>query len=100
MMIYFIAVPGVGVLKKTDAITVLIYPFIYFIIHTIVGNTLTFRDGEPAFNNGFINPGNYPNLLIFALVFIALVAIFGAFGWVLIQFKKHLDVHYYDADAK
>jgi hypothetical protein len=90
MVIYFVAIPGVGTLKKTDAITVLIYPFIYFIIHTIVGLNVNFKDGNPAFNYGFINPTIYDNFLIFVVLFVSLVAIFGALGFVLIQFKNNI----------
>jgi hypothetical protein len=91
MMIYFIAVPGVGVLKKTDAITVLIYPFIYFFIHTFVGLNFNFKDGNPAFNYGFINPTNYSeNFIVFIILFVSLVAIFGALGFVLIQLKNKI----------
>lgn len=100
MFFMFFLIRGNGSLKNLDAVYALIYPFVYFIFHTIIGNSLTLRDGEPAFHYGFINPGNYPNLFVFALVFIALVAFFGAFGWVLIQFKKHLETHYYDASEK
>ena len=93
MMIYFIAVPGVGVLKKTDAITVLIYPFIYFFIHTFVGLNFNFKDGNPAFNYGFINPTNYSeNFIVFIILFVSLVAIFGALGFVLIQLKNKISI--------
>jgi hypothetical protein len=91
MMIYFIAIPGVGVLKKKDAITVLIYPFIYFFIHTFVGLNFNFKDGKPAFNYGFINPTNYSeNFIVFIILFVSLVAIFGALGFVLIQLKNKI----------
>jgi hypothetical protein len=95
VFIMFFLIPGNGKLKNIHALYALIYPFVYFIIHTIIGSTLTFRDGAPAFNYGFINPGNYPNIFSFMIVFIVLVAIFGAFGWMLIQFKKYLEKHYY-----
>jgi hypothetical protein len=90
MVIYFFAVPGIGKLKNVDAVTVLIYPFVYFIIHTIVGLNVNFKSGEPAFNYGFINPTNYANLFVFAGIFIALVGIFGALGFGLIKLKQRV----------
>lgn len=92
MVIYFFAVTGVGKLKNTDAITVLIYPFVYFIIHTIVGLNVNFKNGDPAFNYGFINPTNYSNIMIFVVIFIALVAIFGALGFGLIKLKQRVEM--------
>lgn len=91
MVIYFFAVPGIGKLKNLDAVTVLIYPFIYFIFHTIIGLNVNFKSGNPAFNYGFINPNNYSNLMIFAAIFIALVAIFGALGFGLIKLKQRVE---------
>jgi hypothetical protein len=91
MVIYFFAVPGIGKLKNVDAVTVLIYPFVYFIIHTIVGLNVSFKSGEPAFNYGFINPTNYANLFVFAGIFIALVGIFGALGFGLIKLKQRVE---------
>jgi len=91
-VIYFFAVTGVGKLKNTDAITVLIYPFVYFIIHTIVGLNVNFKNGDPAFNYGFINPTNYSNIMVFVGIFIALVAIFGALGFGLIKLKQRVEM--------
>jgi hypothetical protein len=91
MVMAFIMIPGQGSLKNKDAITVLVYPFVYFIIHTFVGLNVNFKSGEPAFNYGFINPGNYQNILIFVAIFIALVAIFGAIGFGLIKLKQKQD---------
>jgi hypothetical protein len=96
MFFMFFLIRGNGTLKNIHALYVLIYPFVYFIIHTIIGSTLFFRNGNPAFNYGFINPANYPNIFVFMIVFVLLVAIFGAFGWVLIQFKKFLEENYYN----
>jgi len=90
MVIYFFAVTGMGKLRNSDAVTVLIYPFVYFIIHTIVGLNVNFKSGEPAFNYGFINPTNYANLFVFAGIFIALVGIFGALGFGLIKLKQRV----------
>jgi hypothetical protein len=94
MVIYFFAVPGIGKLKNVDAVTVLIYPFVYFIIHTIVGSTVEFKPGGdefgPAFNYDFINPSNYENIMTFVVIFIALVAIFGALGFGLIKLKQRV----------
>lgn len=91
MVMAFIMIPGQGSLKNKDAITVLVYPFVYFIIHTFVGLNVNFKSGDPAFNYGFINPGNYQNILIFVAIFIALVAIFGAIGFGLIKIKQKQD---------
>jgi hypothetical protein len=88
MVLVFILIPGQGVLKNRDAITVLVYPFVYFLIHTYVGTNFTFKDGKPAFNYGFINPANYSNPFVFPFIFILLVGIFGALGFGLIQFKR------------
>jgi heme/copper-type cytochrome/quinol oxidase subunit 4 len=88
MVAAFVIVPGNGTLKNRDAITVLIYPFIYFIIHTFVGLNVNFKSGEPAFNYNFINPGNYANIMVFVGIFIALVAVFGAIGFGLIKLKQ------------
>jgi hypothetical protein len=93
----FVVIPGKGELKNKDAITVLIYPFVYFLIHTYVGLNVTFKSGEPAFNYNFINPGNYPNILIFVAIFIALVAIFGALGFGLIKLKQNRERNF-DSD--
>lgn len=91
MVMVFFLIKGVGELKNRDAITVLIYPFIYFIVHTFVGLNVNFKDGEPAFNYGFINPNNYSNILIFVALFVSLVAIFGALGFALIKVKNRLE---------
>jgi hypothetical protein len=88
MVMVFVLVPGEGQLKNRDAITVLIYPFIYFLIHTYVGVNFTFKSGDPAFNYGFINPANYSSPFLFALVFMVLVGIFGALGFGLIRYKS------------
>jgi len=90
MIMVFLMIPGNGVLKNKTAITVLIYPFVYFIFHTIIGLSFTFRDGEPAFNYGFVNPNNYSNILIFVMIIVLLVGIFGAIGFGLIQLKNKL----------
>jgi hypothetical protein len=90
MSMVFLMIPGNGVLKNKTAITVLIYPFVYFIFHTIIGLSFTFKDGEPAFNYGFVNPNNYNNLLVFIMIIVALVGIFGAIGFGLIQLKNKI----------
>jgi hypothetical protein len=92
MVMVFVLIPGSGVLKNRDALTVLIYPFVYFILHTIIGLTIKFKSGEPAFNYGFVNPNNYNNVFIFIGLIVALVGIFGALGFGLIQFKNRFDV--------
>jgi hypothetical protein len=92
MIMVFVLIPGSAVLKNRDALTVLIYPFVYFIIHTIIGLTVNFKSGEPAFNYGFVNPNNYNNIFIFIGLIVALVGIFGALGFGLIQFKNRFDV--------
>jgi len=90
MTMVFFMIPGAGALKNSHAITVLIYPFVYFIFHTIIGLSFTFRSGEAAFNYGFVNPNNYGNLGIFVLIIVLLVGIFGALGFGLIQVKNKL----------
>jgi hypothetical protein len=93
MVMVFVLIPGSGVLKNRDALTVLIYPFVYFIFHTIIGLNVNFKSGEPAFNYGFVNPINYTgNILIFVFLIVMLVGIFGALGYGLIQFKNRFDV--------
>jgi hypothetical protein len=93
MVMVFVLIPGRGVLKNRDALTVLIYPFVYFIFHTIIGLNVNFKSGEPAFNYGFVNPNNYTgNILIFVFLIVMLVGIFGALGYGLIQFKNRFDV--------
>ena len=93
MVMVFVLVPGTGVLKNRDALTVLIYPFVYFILHTIIGLNVNFKSGDPAFNYGFVNPNNYAdNILIFVGLIVMLVGIFGALGYGLIQFKNRYDV--------
>jgi hypothetical protein len=93
MVMVFVLIPGSGVLKNRDALTVLIYPFVYFIFHTIIGLNVNFKSGEPAFNYGFVNPNNYTgNILIFVFLIVMLVGIFGALGYGLIQFKNRFDV--------
>ena len=93
MVMVFVLIPGSGVLKNRDALTVLIYPFVYFIFHTIIGLNVNFKSGEPAFNYGFVNPNNYTgNILIFVFLILMLVGIFGALGYGLIQFKNRFDV--------
>lgn len=91
MAMVFLMVPGNGVLKNKTAITVLIYPFVYFIFHTIIGLNFNFRDGEPAFNYGFVNPNNYTNIFVFVMIVVLLVGIFGAIGFGLIQLKNKID---------
>lgn len=90
MSMVFLMIPGNGVLKNQTAITVLIYPFVYFIFHTIIGLNFTFKDGEPAFNYGFVNPNNYESLFVFVGIVVLLVLIFGALGFGLIQLKNKL----------
>ena len=90
MSMVFLMIPGNGVLKNKTAITVLIYPFTYFIFHTIIGLSFTFKDGAPAFNYGFVNPNNYDNLLVFVGIVVLLVLIFGAIGFGLIQWKNKI----------
>jgi hypothetical protein len=93
MVMVFVLIPGSGTLKNRDALTVLIYPFVYFIFHTIIGLNVTFKTGEPAFNYGFVNPNNYAdNIFIFVGLIVMLVGIFGALGYGLIQFKNRFDV--------
>lgn len=92
MVMVFVLIPGSGVLKNRDALTVLIYPFVYFIAHTFIGLNVNFKSGEPAFNYGFVNPNNYAdNILIFVFLIVMLVGIFGALGFGLIQFKNRFD---------
>jgi len=93
MVMVFVLIPGSGVLKNRDALTVLIYPFVYFILHTIIGLNVNFKSGDPAFNYGFVNPNNYEdNMFIFVGLIVMLVGIFGALGYGLIQFKNRYDV--------
>jgi hypothetical protein len=93
MVMVFVLIPGSGVLKNRDALTVLIYPFVYFILHTIIGLNVNFKSGDPAFNYGFVNPNNYAdNIIIFVGLIVMLVGIFGALGYGLIQFKNRYDV--------
>ena len=93
MVMVFVLIPGSGVLKNRDALTVLIYPFVYFIFHTIIGLNVNFKSGDPAFNYGFVNPNNYAdNMFIFVGLIVMLVGIFGALGYGLIQFKNRYDV--------
>jgi hypothetical protein len=93
MVMVFVLIPGSGVLKNRDALTVLIYPFVYFILHTIIGLNVNFKSGDPAFNYGFVNPNNYAdNMFIFVGLIVMLVGIFGALGYGLIQFKNRFDV--------
>ena len=93
MVMVFVLIPGSGVLKNRDALTVLIYPFVYFILHTIIGLNVNFKSGDPAFNYGFVNPNNYAdNMFIFVGLIVMLVGIFGALGYGLIQFKNRYDV--------
>jgi len=63
---------------------------VYFIFHTIIGLNFTFKDGEPAFNYGFVNPNNYESLFVFVGIVVLLVLIFGALGFGLIQLKNKL----------
>lgn len=91
MLMIFVMIPGRGVLRNIDALTVLIYPFVYFIAHTIIGLNVNFKSGDPAFNYGFVNPNNYDNLFVFVFLIVALVAIFGAIGYGMIQLKNKLD---------
>jgi hypothetical protein len=94
MSMVFLMIPGNGKLHNKDAITVLIYPFVYFIFHTIIGLNFEFKPGGtesgPAFNYDFVNPNNYENLFVFAGIIVLLVGIFGAIGFGLIQFKNSL----------
>jgi hypothetical protein len=96
MIMVFVLIPGSGVLKNRDALTVLIYPFVYFILHTIIGLNFEFKPGGdefgPAFNYGFINPNNYDSIFVFIGLIVMLVGIFGALGFGLIQFKNRFDV--------
>ena len=94
MSMVFLMIPGNGVLKNKTAITVLVYPFAYFILHTIIGLSFEFKPGGdefgPAFNYGFVNPNNYPNLFVFMGIIVILVGIFGAIGFGLIQLKNKI----------
>ena len=45
MSMVFLMIPGNGVLKNKTAITVLIYPFVYFIFHTIIGLSISKGEG-------------------------------------------------------
>ena len=94
MGMVFVMIPGTGKLQNKDAITVLIYPFVYFIFHTIIGLNFEFKPGGtesgPAFNYGFVNPNNYDSLFVFAGIIVLLVGIFGAIGFGLIKFKNSI----------
>jgi hypothetical protein len=96
MVMVFVLIPGSGVLKNRDALTVLVYPFVYFIFHTIIGLNFEFTPGGteegPAFNYQFVNPYNYDNIFVFIGLIVLLVGIFGALGFGLIQFKNRFDV--------
>lgn len=93
MWIMFFFIKGQGQVKPISAWWVLIYPFVYFLVHTVIGLTLTFRNGNPAFNYPFINPNNYASSFYigWVLLVIALTGIFGVFGLGLIRFKNYLD---------
>lgn len=87
MWLYFFIVQGEGTLKYRKALYILIYPLLYVGANLILGATVTYLDGKPAYAYGFINPGSYPNLLIFGLVILGLIAIFTLFGILLIKLK-------------
>lgn len=91
MWFYFFLVPGQGSLKSKHALLVLIYPIIYVAANLIIGANVTYISGDKAYAYGFINPGIYPNLFIFGLVIIALIAIFATFGLLLIKLKNKID---------
>jgi hypothetical protein len=93
MWIMFFFIKGRGQVKPVSAWWILIYPFVYFLAHTVIGLTLTFRDGEPAFNYAFINPNIYASTLYipWVLLVFVLTGIFGVFGLGLIRFKNFID---------
>jgi len=102
MWIYFFLVSGRGETKYRNAWYILIYPFIYVMINLIIGGTVKWAGGDsvgqPAYAYGFIAPNSYPNVFVYILVLLMLIAIFGGFGVLLILFKKFLVKHYYEKD--
>lgn len=87
MWYFFFLVDGVGSIQYKKALYILIYPILYVGANLAIGANVTYLDGKPAYAYGFINPNNYPNLFIFALVFVALIVIFTLFGVLLIKIK-------------
>ncbi len=87
MWYFFYLVEGVGPIQYKKALYVLIYPFLYVIANLLLGANVKYLNGTPAYAYGFINPNNYPNLAVFVLVIIGLIAIFTLFGILLIKIK-------------
>lgn len=93
--VVFAIVPGEGELTTKKALLSLIYPLVYVGLNLIIGATVTFAGGEPAYAYGFINPtasGMYGgNILIFIIAILALLLIFSLFTVGLAKFKLHID---------
>lgn len=97
--LYFFLIPGHGKLEIKDTVKVLIYPFIYVLVNLLLGYSVTYLNGEPAFAYGFINPNTYGgNWLIFLIVVLALIVIFSSFSIGLILFKKRINQLYFDEE--
>lgn len=88
MWLFLFLAPGHGSMRKRNSLVILIYPFIYLIANLVIGATLTYVDGAPAYAYGFINPSTYGNPAMFVGVMAALIAIFAAFGVGLMALRR------------
>lgn len=101
MWFYFFLVKGTGIGSVKKSLLSLIYPIVYLAVNLVVGATVSYADGRPAYAYGFTNPNTYANIFGFVLFILALVGAFALFTVFLSKLKTYIDVNYHgDVEKK
>ncbi len=95
MWMYYFLIPGHGSVKPVQVLYIEIYPFLFLLSNLIIGATVNFNDGTPAYAYDFINPGTYSNVFGFILQMVFLLVFFSLFGLGLLRFKKYINNAYF-----
>lgn len=96
MWFMYFLVKGTGTSTIKQSLVSLIYPIIYFIANLIIGATVNYANGKPAYAYDFISPNAYGgNYLILFIVIVVLLLIFSAFTIGLNKFKNYIDTNYH-----
>lgn len=92
MWLFFFFVKGHGEVKPLRALYALVYPFAYVVLNLVLGFTVKYENGNPAFAYGFLNPASYGNnAFIYIIVILVLIVVFGGFTLGTTYLKNTLD---------
>jgi len=95
MWMYYFLIPGHGSMKPIQVFYIEIYPFLFLLSNLIIGATVLFEDGSPAYAYDFINPSTYSSIFGFLFQMGFLLVFFSLFGLGLLRFKRYANKAYF-----